>query len=1648
MNFEPGLPFGRVRHLTLVSLLALWCSVVLLLGAAQAQPLLLTPAATCSQPNGTVFPSLVTCEITFTRVSDGQIEKNSSTIGNITIARERSATGTLVNFTSSNFNSTTGVLKVTYAGTDANSAHRAGTFGLSFEISTYWSNFIQLSNYRIENMFTVTKTSPVMTITNNFPVLKIGEAHRSFLATISGGYASSNMPNFAYWSVAYINSSGVRYSGEEHFSQNAKNWTFPTNLPAGTWTIEVKYNGNELNNPVTKTATFTVQKYDSEVGLFSNRSATSSVFNVGENAVLTTRLYSGIGTPSDFAGPMGNITVKLGSKVLGSGVANANGTYDLHTESLSFERLGVARPAAGQLAHIILNAEYAGNDMYNPSSGVGFIYLRSAAGTATAQLTPSATSVAAGGAFTISALVTSSFQTFLPTGTVTFEDMTSGSPVAIGSAIALNSSGRATGSVTAPALGGIASYRLSYSGDADHPAMVSPVVQVTILPPAATTTLAVSNAAPAYGTPVTLTATVTGSAPSGTVTFKDGATTLGTATLSGGAAPGRPGGSGARAAAPAATSRTAALTVSTLTGGAHSITAVYAGDANNGGSTSSAVTVTVAKSATTTALQSSSPGGAYGTSVTFTATVTGATPTGTVTFRDGAATIGTGTIASGVASFATSALAVGQRSITAVYSGDVNNVTSTSTATTVTMTQATSTIALQASTTSPTFGASVTFTATLTPSGATGNVTFKDGTATLGTGALANGVATFTTTALATGARSITAVFGGDANATAATSAAVSVTVGKATPTVALASSMPNATAGASVTFTATLTPATATGTVTFKDGATTIGAPVTIANGVASLSTAALGVGSYSVTAVYSGDANFNTNTSSAVAQVIATTTSGVALSASSTAPAYGANVTFTATVSGFSPTGTVTFTDTTTSQTLGTVAMSTGIATFSTSTLASGPHAVVATYGGDANNGASTSVAVTVTVAPATSSVTLTSTSTSPGLGAAVTFTATVTGVTPTGTVMFRDGGVVIGTGTIASGVATFTTTGLALGSRTITASYSGDPKNGPSTSAALALTVLQNTGAIVLTSSDTGPAIGATITLTATLTTSGVAPTGTVAFKDGATVVGTSAVSAGKATLATSALALGARSLTASYSGDSNYAAVTSAALTVTVKPPTPQVSSAPINVAHGSGGPIDLSQIVSGGATCVEIVRPPVNGTATVTCSAAAAGAARASAARANAAAPPGSIVVNYRPRPGYSGPDSFAIVATGPGGRSNAANVALVVAARPNPSANPDVAGLVNAQVSTVRRLAQAQVTNVSGRLEQLHDENLPETSMGVGFSAPDPMTEQERFRLAMDPGLQSTKEFKDSMFRLNKDLDKTFGKTGAQAQSGRRGPTDWAIWSSGNISLGKENNQGGTTSRFTSEGVTIGIDKRMAEGLRVGFAIGFGADRTRLGTSGTTNSGYNISGTAYASYRIMPQTFLDGLLGFGQASLSSRRYDPTGGVYILGKRTGQEFHGAVSLTYEAKWGKLKVAPYVRLEMLHLALGAYSEEGGGPAALRFGSLSSTSYSGVAGIRTSYPFAMSWGTLTMLARLEYRQTSEGGYRQTFGYADGLDPTSYSIANKSNGSGQLTMGLGTKFDFLNAGILDFEYQFSTTTADTSNSAHTFRGRYKYSF
>ncbi len=181
------------------------------------------------------------------------------------------------------------------------------------------------------------------------------------------------------------------------------------------------------------------------------------------------------------------------------------------------------------------------------------------------------------------------------------------------------------------------------------------------------TTVTVDNAPSVFGQTITYTAAITAASGgagtgSGTVTFLDGGSSIATAVVQSGQATYSP---------------------STPTVSVHTLTAIYSGDTNFIGSTSTATNQTVNKASTTGTVTSD------GSPVAATATVTlscvvaatspgSGTPTGTVTFKDGSSSIGTGGLTAGKTTMTKSNFTAASHTITAIYAGDANFSTSTS----------------------------------------------------------------------------------------------------------------------------------------------------------------------------------------------------------------------------------------------------------------------------------------------------------------------------------------------------------------------------------------------------------------------------------------------------------------------------------------------------------------------------------------------------------------------------------------------------------------------------------------------------------------------------------------------------------------------------------------------------------------------------------------------------------------------------------------------------------------------------------------------------------------------------------------------------------------------------------------------------------
>ena len=679
------------------------------------------------------------------------------------------------------------------------------------------------------------------------------------------------------------------------------------------------------------------------------------------------------------------------------------------------------------------NVKYDSADIsINSTAGTWSVVYPAITSTATTTaLTASPTSPQASGtSVTLTATVTPA-----AAGTVQFENGTT----AIGSPQTVNAStGVATLATSALPVGALTLHAVYTPAPFSIYTGSTGTTSFTVYTPVSTTTtLTASPASPQVsGTSVTLRAALNPTAATGTVQFQNGTTDLG---------------SPVAVSAGVATYTTTTLPVGTLT-----LHAVYVPSSGSVYVTSTGTTsYTITSSATpTTTVLTVAPGSPqpFGTSETLTATVS-PTATGTVQFQSGTTDLGSPVVVSaGVATYATSSLPVGVLTLNAVFTPTTGNGFSGSSGSapfTVTAIATTTTLTVAPVSPQP-VGTSETLTATVSPT-ATGTVQFQNGTTDLGAPvAVSAGVATSTTAALPVGSLTLNAVFAptaGTGYAGSTGTADFTVDPLTATTTVLTVAPVSPQTFGTSETLTATISP-TATGTVQFQNGTTDLGSPVDVSAGVATYTTSALPVGSLTLHAVFvptvgNGFAGSTGQASFTVTPIATTTTLTVA---PGSPQLLGTSETLTATVSP-TATGSVQFQNGTTD--LGSpVAVSAGVAHFTTAALPAGTLTLHAVFTPTAGNGyAGSTGTATFTVTPLTATTTsLTVAPTGPQLvGTSETLTATVS-PTATGTVQFEVDSTPIGAPvTVTAGVATYTTTALPPGALTLGAVFTPTAGNG---------------------------------------------------------------------------------------------------------------------------------------------------------------------------------------------------------------------------------------------------------------------------------------------------------------------------------------------------------------------------------------------------------------------------------------------------------------------------------------------------------------------------------------------------------------------------------------------------------------------------
>jgi uncharacterized protein with beta-barrel porin domain len=538
--------------------------------------------------------------------------------------------------------------------------------------------------------------------------------------------------------------------------------------------------------------------------------------------------------------------------------------------------------------------------------------------------------------------------------------------------------------------------------------------------------------------------------------------------------------------------------------------------------------------------------------------------------------------------------------------------------------------------------------------------------------------------------------------------------------------------------------------------------------------------------------------------------------------------------------------------------------------------------------------------------------------------------------------------------------------------------------------------------------------------------------------------------------------------SFTGSRDY--------TLTIESSPPIAQDLTLVVTAGTTGVVDLTQ----GA-----LNAPILSAAIVTPAPAASG-------TASIAAVSGDQILSFAAAADFAGTVSLTYALTNSDGVSAPATVTITVVARPDPSLDGEVIGLVRAQNEFAKRYANTQITNFNRRLEQLHNEgdrriNSIGVSIGMQQDSDVPNAYASQTDATNDPVLATLNEMMQAAKAAKGDqaalaaMPASPGSAGASpttmlgyatgtqakpvaagaATGGANNATgadavgyttepanplgQLAIWSGGYINFGT-NDDGGLALDSTLVGVSAGADYRFSPYLTAGAGFGYGHDATGIGDNGTESRAQAFSMAVYGSYRPVPGLFLDGLAGYSAMDFDSRRFVTATGEFATGARSGNQIFGSVTAGYEYRQDGLLISPYGRLSGAHSTLDLFSETGAGINSLTFSEQKIDTLAGSLGLRLEKSFKTSWGSLTPNARFEYTHDFEGSSRAAMGYADfGSLPYALNIEPFSRDLLSLELGLDTQFgDIWNLGIA-----YGTTVGtDGDSQDHTVSARFNMPF
>ncbi|MGX5666030.1 putative Ig domain-containing protein [Rhizobium daejeonense] len=540
--------------------------------------------------------------------------------------------------------------------------------------------------------------------------------------------------------------------------------------------------------------------------------------------------------------------------------------------------------------------------------------------------------------------------------------------------------------------------------------------------------------------------------------------------------------------------------------------------------------------------------------------------------------------------------------------------------------------------------------------------------------------------------------------------------------------------------------------------------------------------------------------------------------------------------------------------------------------------------------------------------------------------------------------------------------------------------------------------------------GTSAAATVTITVTAPTLALSPTGHFTLRENETFSQTFTASNGGAPYSyaiTGSLPAGIsfNAASATLSGNptvsgefpltltvtDTFGATTSASVVLAIGDALPVAPSMSSVTTSGLTTTVDLTEGATGGPfTGADLVSlsPPSAGTATIILGDTAAvdsSAAIASAIRE------GRYRLRFTASPTFSGNAVATYTLTSATGVSAPATVTFSVTARPDLSADADLAGLVKAQAEAAKRLADSQIDNVQQHLKSLRGKQCLENSLGISLT-----------------------DTADGQAPIS-------GSAGCSPIAGG----DLAFWSGGSIDLGDTSGRDGASDiDHTTVSLTAGLDYRLTDTFIGGVAIGFSRDRSDIGDKGTTSVNKAASATLYGLYQPGGGFFIDGLLGAGILDFDSLRITSVTGQEAEANRSGRQFYAAVTGGYDYRIGEVSLSSYGRLSGSRSILDSVEESGTEWENTLIGRQQADSFTATLGLSLGYDIDLESAVLTPELTLDFSHDFLSSSDTTVTYADSGWPIDYVIPGSDSSRDRLTVGFGLTLAASEAGTMTGRY------------------------